>query len=255
VKEEISLKSIFEIIKNKIIIILTATVLVTIAAAIITKFYISPKYTSSIKLCVVSDIDTDGDSSSAANQRNTILYAKDLIETCIEALDAGDAYAEMNGRLREIDATYENTDVDSSNISIMQVGGSNVLRITATTSKAQLSYDVCQAFEAMAKNRVPTVGEVKVEKLDSPVLAQSPSSPSMVKNCILGALIGFLMSAIVIIIIAMLDNTVKDGAETARQLNILLLGEIPDIYSAKERERYYEYKISSSQTGGKKRGR
>ena len=42
-KEEITLRSIFEIIKSKIIIILTATVLVTIAAAVVTKFYISPK--------------------------------------------------------------------------------------------------------------------------------------------------------------------------------------------------------------------
>lgn len=52
----------------------------------------------------------------------------------------------------------------------------------------------------------------------------------------------------------MLDNTVKDGAETARQLDILLLCEIPDLYSATERERYYEYKLNSG-TGGKKRGR
>ena len=52
-KDEITLKGLFEIIKSKILIIISATVLVTTAAAVITKFYISPEYTSSIKLCVV----------------------------------------------------------------------------------------------------------------------------------------------------------------------------------------------------------
>lgn len=253
-KEEITLRSIFEIIKSKIIIILTATVLVTIAAAVVTKFYISPKYTSAIKLCVVSNINENGE-SSAANQRNTILYAKDLLETCIEALDAGDAYAEMNNNLKEMDATYENEKIGSSNIEIIQVGNSNVLCVTATTSKAQLSYDVCRAFEQMAKDRVPTVGKVKIEKIDSPVVAQNPSSPNMAKNCILGAIIGFLLCSGIVILVAMLDNTVKDGMEVSKQLDILLLGEIPDIYSAKEHEKYYEYKLYPSKTGGKSRGR
>ncbi len=253
-KEEITLKSIFEIIKSRIIIILSATILVAIAAAAVTKFYIKPKYTSVIKLCVVSDFSESG-GSSAANERNTILYVKDLLETCIEALNAGDAYNEVNGNLAEMDAAYETVKVGSSNIEISQVGNSNVLRITATTSKAQLSYDVCRAFETMAKNRVPTIGEVKIETLDSPVVAQEPSSPSMPKNCILGALIGLLLSSIIVIVLAMLDNTVKDGAETARQLNLLLLCEIPDINSAKENEKYYEYKLYRTETGGKNRGR
>ena len=106
----------------------------------------------------------------------------------------------------------------------------------------------------MAKERVPIIGEVQIEKIDSPVLATAPSSPNMLKNCILGALIGFVVSCGIVILIEMLDNTVKDGAETARQLDILLLCEIPDFYSATERERYYEYKLNSG-TGGKKRGR
>ena len=31
--------------------------------------------------------------------------------------------------------------------------------------------------------------------------------------------------------------------KVSKQLDILLLGEIPDIYSAKEHEKYYEYKL------------
>lgn len=252
-KDEITLKGLFEIIKSKILIIISATVLVTTAAAVITKFYISPEYTSSIKLCVVGDFDTEG-GSSVSNENSMINYVKNLIETCIETLNAQDAYVQINSNLRELNASYENTNIDSSNVRIEQVGNSNVLRVTATTENAQLSYDTCQAFETMAKERVPIIGEVQIEKIDSPVLATAPSSPNMLKNCILGALIGFVVSCGIVILIEMLDNTVKDGLETARQLDILLLCEIPDLYSATERERYYEYKLNSG-TGGKKRGR
>lgn len=163
-KDEITLKGLFEIIKSKILIIISATVLVTTAAAVITKFYISPEYTSSIKLCVVGDFDTEG-GSSVSNENSMINYVKNLIETCIETLNAQDAYVQINSNLRELNASYENTNIDSSNIRIEQVGNSNVLRVTATTENAQLSYDTCQAFETMAKERVPIIARYKLKKL------------------------------------------------------------------------------------------
>lgn len=252
-KEEISLKNILDIIKSRIVIILSVTVLVTLAAAGATKFYISPKYTSTIKLCVVSDLENS--SSSAANDRNTILYAKDLVETCVETLNSGDAYSNLKNKLVEMNAAYDNTNVGASNINVSQIGNSNVLRIDVTTSSSQLSYDSCIAFESMAKERVPMIGQVTVEKLDSATRAANPSSPSMMKNCILGALIGFVLCAAVVIFIAMMDNTVKDGSELARQLDILLLAEIPDINNASDREKYYEYKQKTTGKGNGYYGR
>ena len=114
-------------------------------------------------------------------------------------------------------------------------------------SDPQLAYDTCQAFEQMAIERVPSVGAIKITKLDSPVLASKPSSPSLVKNCVLGAMIGFVLCSAVIILIAMLDNTVKDPSETAKQLDILLLSEIPDLFSAADGEKYYAYQAGNSE--------
>lgn len=254
-KEEISLKFIFDIIKSRIILILSATIIVAVAVALITEFYITPKYTSSIKLCVVSDVAVTD--TSISGKRNEYLYAQDIIETCIEAINTGDAYAEMNAKLRELDSSYENTKITSSDLNISQVNSTSVLLITATTPDPALSYNVCKAFEKMASERIPKVGDVKTELLDSPVEAISPSSPNLLKNSVIGALGGFFICTAIVILIEMLDNTVKDGEELAKQMGILLLAEIPDIYSLKEHEKYYEYKAHSgkSSAGGTKHGR
>ena len=240
-KDEISLKSILDIIKSRILIILAATAVVMTAAALVTRFYITPQYTSTIKLCIVGDIQSEAD-NTVTGQRNTLLYVKDLIDTCIVTLDSGDAYHDVISRLSE---AYENVAVDSSDITVAQIGDSSVLRVDVTTSNPQLSYDTCYAFESMARDRIPSVGEIKVEKVDSPVVAKEPSSPSFVKNCVIGALLGFIISSAVVIFIAMLDNTVKDGTEAAEHFDMLLLAEIPDLYSARNKERYYEYKQNS----------
>lgn len=148
----------------KFLLLFPPRVLVTTAAAVITKFYISPEYTSSIKLCVVGDFDTEG-GSSVSNENSMINYVKNLIETCMETHNAPGCIRPGQQQSSGSSASYENTNIDSSNIRIEQVGNSNVLRVTATTENAQLSYDTCQAFETMAKERVPIIGEVQIEKI------------------------------------------------------------------------------------------
>ena len=249
-KDEISLKFIFDIIKSRIILILTSMVVLTVAAAVITKFYVKPKYTSSTKLCVVSDLSIVDDNTTIASLRNEILYVQDVIETCIEAINTGDAYKEMYEKLNALDPSYENTRISLSALNISRVGTSNMLRITVTTSDPILSYDICRAFEQMASERIPKVGNIRIELMDSPAVAAAPSSPNILKNCVIGAFVGFILCAAAVILIEMLDTTVKNGEETARQLDILLLAEIPDIYSAKEAERPSDHRLQSTKSRG-----
>ncbi len=240
-KEEISIKSIFDIIKSRIIIIISATLVTACIAAVITHFYITPMYTSSIGFCVRSSVVLTEQSSSS--DRNEVLYIKDIIETCVEIISTGDAYNEVNRNLRDINPAYENVEIDSSAIDISQKNtAANTIYVTATTDDPQLSYDVCSAFEKMVQSRIPIAGRnVEVEKIDSAKFAEEPSSPNLLKNSVIGAVLGLVVSAVIVILVEMLDNTVKDGEEAARQCDILLLAEIPDIYDAKNQEKYYEY--------------
>lgn len=253
-QKEISLKQIFDIIKSRIILVITVTVVAAVITALITSFFITPKYTSVIKFCLVADIENQETSSSSV-ERNNSLYAKEMMETCIGALDTGDAYSEINFQLKNIDNGYKDNEISSSNIDIAQIGTSNNFGVTVTTRDPKLSYDVCNAFEIMASSLIPKIGELRLEKIDSPILTEEPSSPNLVKNCILGALIGCVLSAAAVVIFALLDNTVKNGTEVSRQLNILLLAEIPDIFGEESSDYAYTSKSQHTDTRGKNRGR
>lgn len=242
-QKEIDLKQILDIIKSKMILIIAVTILLALGSMLFTSFFITPKYTSSIRFCLVANT-TDEQSPSISNDRTSSLYAKEMMETCLVALNTGDAYSEINEQLKTINSEYDNKEVNKDNFDIKAIGASNNFEVKITTKDPQLSYDACYAFENMAKSLIPEIGKLKLKKIDSPVFSNKPSSPSLIKNSILGALIGFVLSAATVVIIALLDNTVKKGADVARQLDILLLAEIPDIFASESSE--YAYSASSS---------
>ncbi len=237
-QKEINLKSIFEVIRSKIVIILAITIAVAVLTVLYTALFVTPMYQSSVDICLRSDIE-DSSATSGANERNLYLYANDLMDTCIETLKAGDALDEVTQRLGEMNPSYKETKLEYSDISVSQVNDSNIISVTVVTSDPQLSYDACVAFEAMAQSRVPEVGELTIYKTDSPDIAESPVSPNMIKNCFIAIFASFILSAVVFVLLAQMDSTVKDGNDVAEQLDMLLLAEIPDILNATEQEYVY----------------
>lgn len=249
--KEINLKRLLEIIKNRFVIIMIVTVVSVVAVGVYTKLTVTPAYASVIKFCLVSDIQSS--STSGANERNQYLYANELMETCIETLETGDAFDEMNGFLREMKPEYGNIKLGGGHVNIQQKSEtSNIFDVTIITINPQLSYDACFAFEQMATQRATKVGRLTLEKVDSPEIATSPVSSGATRNCMITAVVAFTISVLFFVILSLLDNTIKDGSVVCEEMGMLLLAEIPDINYATDREKLYESRVDTNK-GGKKR--
>jgi capsular polysaccharide biosynthesis protein len=59
------------------------------------------------------------------------------------------------------------------------------------------------------------------------VVAQSPSSPNKKRNVIIGGLIGAFLAAGIIIVLHLMDDTIKDSEDIEKYLGISTLGLIP----------------------------
>lgn len=242
VSKEINLKKVISIIKSNLLLILIIAVVFTVVAGVYTKITVVPRYSSVIKFCLRSDIQNSA--TTGANERNQYMYANEQMATCIETLETGDAYQELNGYLHSKYNMYENKFLTKTNVEIVQKNEfSNIIHVTITTTEAKLSLAACEVFETMASKRVEKVGKLKLERIDSPVEAQEPISSGIVKRCVLAFGLGFVVASLLFILKVALDNTIKDGATVCEDMGILLLSEIPDIYTATEADKIYEAKL------------
>ena len=66
-----------------------------------------------------------------------------------------------------------------------------------------------------------------VNVVDYANLPESPKSPNSIKNMIIGGLLGFVLAIGIIVIIYILDDTIKTPDDVEKYLGLSVLGSIP----------------------------
>ena len=207
--EEMTFSDILAIFKNKLKYIVAATLAALVIACLVTYFFIAPKYTSVATMITsfttlqkgVDDIPNQvttaqlGASTALAKTYTVVLksdYCSSLIYNEIK-----DKY-EMDGLSPRL---------IKNSISISQVDETEVLTIKVTTVDPQLSKDICDAFLKVSPSIIEEKSYGKLNVLDVGTLPLTASSPSIPKNAIIGALIGFILSVALIFIFYISNKT------------------------------------------------
>ena len=122
-------------------------------------------------------------------------------------------------------------------ISMSSVDETAMLNIAATTTDPDLSKAICDAFAAVAPAQLMEVmemGTIKPMELAKP---GAKVGPNITKNAVLGAVVGFALACGVILLVAMLDNTVTGERDLKRRLDVAVLGEVPSLQPSKKGEK------------------
>lgn len=198
--------------------IIGAALLFFIAFLLISKYLLTPMYTSSAHMLV--------DSSAESDQLNIndINASEKLLGTCVYLLTDDAVLEEVASKL----GPSYNADRLRDVLRVEALSGTMIIRITAETDDPELSARICNEMAAAAPGalrRVIKSGSVEMVGAAKP--AKDPSSPNVVVNSILGMLLGFALSVVIIALLRILDNTVKDEHDLKRVMDVPVLGEIP----------------------------
>jgi len=185
-------------------------VLTTISGYLLANYGITKHYHTITELYIES-LDEESDAQKAT--------------TCQLLFTSPQMYNALNLRL-EHGFTYAEYD---SMINIEQINGTKLLRITVDCDLSADSYRMC----ALILDVIPTVIESYGEKADfsilrNPVEPSEPVFPDENMFILAGALVGFVISFIGIIIIWKLDNTITADDDISEAYDVDILGEIPD---------------------------
>lgn len=197
--------------------ILLSTVLVALMAFCISEFIITPQYESTSELYVLSkstSITSLSDLQLGTNLTNdyvVVVQGRPVLEQVIVNLGLEEDYGSLLGK-----------------ISINNPADSRILEITVTDPDPARAKEITDEVAQVASEYI-------AEKMDQdpPTIIQygyadgEQASPNVFKNTAVGALLGLLLAAAVVVIGYLLNDTVTDTDDIEDKLDLTVLGSLP----------------------------
>lgn len=233
--KEISIEQILHIVFTKGWIIGIVSVLCAAITFSITYFCITPKYESTAKFYVNNSSFSVG-SASISLSSGDLTAARSLVDSYIvilqtrETLNDVSDYAGVNLTFSELGKMITAEAVDNTEI----------FAVTVTSEDPQEAEAIANAIAYILPKRITSIVEgTSAKVVEAAVVPSRPSSPSYVKNTILGFLVGGILSVGVIILWIAFDTTIRREEDITRRCKYPLLAAVPDMTAKGKGNAYY----------------
>jgi capsular polysaccharide biosynthesis protein len=221
--EEIDLKDFFRILWKGKDVILIFTVIGVVIGYVYTMFLLKPKYTSYTKLIMVQT-NASGDNSKSITQTDVTMNDK-LVATY-------QSLATTNSVVREVISNLglnESEDSLRKKISVTSEKSTQVIIISVTDSNPEISAEIANELSEVFSRKISEI--YKIDNINIVDKAEVPTKPSNVnhkKDILIFAVAGFIVAVILVFLKNIFDNTVSTKEEVEKELNVIVLNEIPD---------------------------
>ena len=215
----IDLGELFSVLWNKIYIIILAGIVLAFAAFAYTQLFITPMYTSTTSMYMLVKSNGETGITSGDLQTGTQLTqdymeltkSRTVMEKVIATLNLDMTVGELNDCI-----TTTNTE------------NTRIMTIAVENEDPELARDIADTVRQTASNEIVDImGIEAVNTIEEANLPTSPSSPSVMRNTAMGGLLGLVLSAGIIIVIFLLDDTIKTPDDVENYLGLNVLTSIP----------------------------
>lgn len=215
---EIDLREIFYALKAKILLILMAALIGACVAAAYTQFLMTPIYSSTSSMLVLSKETTLTSladlqlGASLTSDYTVLITSTPVLEQVIENLN--------------LDMTTEQL---KDTVTINNPTDTRILEITVDNADSTLAKDIVDEIANVSSSYIGDKMEVIPPKIiEVGKIATVRTSPSVKKNTALGFLLGFVACAAVVVIFAVMDDTIKTEEDIEKYLGVSVLAKVPD---------------------------
>ena len=221
---EIDLRELFLALKKKIAWILLTAFIFAGAAGLITKFAMTPIYSSTAQLYVVSKGGlsqlTDLTMGTQLTQDYMVIVkTRPVLDKVIEDLHLDMDYKELGDKI-----TVENP------------SDTRIMQITVTDKDSEVAREITQDLAEVTSKTVAKKMDVKSPTIiEKAYKAEQPDSPSLKKNIVIGALLGFILMAAAIVIQYLMNDTILKEEDIEKYLGIKTLAQLPLVKGSKKR--------------------
>lgn len=230
---EIDLVELFYYLSKRIIWLVLALVIGGVIAGGISYHLIVPKYKATAKVYMVSA------SSDSLINLSDLNLGTSLSADYAEMLQIRPVYEDVTEKL-SLDYEYEDF---LKLISISTVGNTRILEITAETEDPKESMDIANRVADNAVNYLPDLMETAEPNIaEYAITPDRPSSPNMIVNTLVGALVGLVLMGGIFMVRFIMDDTFKSAEDIERVFGLMPLTVIPESDSREMKSKKHKRK-------------
>lgn len=236
--EELDLKELFNIFWNKKLQVILIIAIFVVIGIIYTIGFVEPVYESSTTLVLAKSEDSnDSASDSESITQTDVTLNQKLVATYSEIVKSKKVRRKVISNL-EIDMDEEEL---KKNVSVTSVEDTEVIKIIVKdknpTNAAKIANEIAKVFPTEVSS-IYKINNVYI--LDEAEVAQGPSNINHIRDIVIFAFIGLVISFVYVLVGNMFDTTVKTVEDIEKSFKIPVLVSIP----------VYNF---DSEKGGKKR--
>ena len=207
--------------KRKFSIVLVALVF-AIAAFGYSAFLAKKEYQSTSRIYVVSRQNQENNALTNSDLQAGSYLVKDYREIILSQNVLTQAIEEL-----KLDLTPAEL---SKKISVSVPTDTRILSITAKDGDPKEAARIANGLRNVAAEKIISVTKVSdVTTLDEAEVPQSPSSPNIRRNVLLGFIAGAGLMVVLMVVVEVLDDRVKRPEDIEELMGLTLLGVVPDI--------------------------
>lgn len=207
--------------KRKFSIVLVALVF-AIAAFGYSAFLAKKEYQSTSRIYVVSRQNQDNNALTNSDLQAGSYLVKDYREIILSQNVLSQAIEEL-----KLDMTPAEL---SKKISVSVPTDTRILSITAKDGNPKEAARIANGLRNVAAEKIIAVTKVSdVTTLDEAEVPQSPSSPNIRRNVLLGFIAGACLMVVLLVVVEVLDDRVKRPEDIEELMGLTLLGVVPDM--------------------------
>ena len=215
---EIDLLQLWNAVRHRIWLVLLAGFIVADIAFAITKFLITPMYSSSATMLVVTKETTLSSladlqlGSQLTNDYEILISSRPVLQQTVEELNLDISYK----RLRSMITISNPNDSRMLIISTMQPDPELAKSVVDTVAQISSEY-IAEKMEVTAP-KIIEEGEVPINQ----------SSPSLLRNTAIGGMLGILAAVFLICVAVILNDSIQTEDDIERYLQLPVLAVVPD---------------------------
>lgn len=216
---EIDLLELFSFFMTKIWWLIGAFLLGALLAGLITHFAITPKYTATAKMYMVSsssqsvvDLTDLNIGQSISGDYVELLKTRPIVEGVIQEQNLPYTYQQMVGM-----------------ISLSIVNNTRIIKIDATSTDKNEAMRIANALAEKGVSELPKLMETPEPHIaEYAIVPVTKSSPSLSKNTMIGALLALLLMLAIFTVQFLMDDTFKYAEDIEKEFGVMPLTVIPE---------------------------
>lgn len=225
--EELNLKQLINIIWNGKKYIIITIILAILLGIGYSYFLVTPKYEASTTLVLAKAEEKVSNEISTGITQTDLNLNKNLVSTYRELIRSKTVIRQVMDNLKIIDLK-ENT--LKNNISVSSVKDTELIEITVRDENPERATNIANEIAKVFTVQVAEIYNINnVHVIDKAELNNVPYNVHHTKDIAVIALIGAILSIVCIIILSLLDTTVKTQEDIEKVTGMIILAEIPEI--------------------------